>query len=151
MSTRRDYLWSNNGDSVTETEPAIVELEKTFRFEAAHHLPNVEADHRCARVHGHSYTITIRVTGPVDPDKGWLMDFNHIGDSVGPWIEQLDHRSLNDIEGLENPTTEVLAVWLWDRVVRQLPQLDAIIVAETERTRCVYRGARRPSPKGEKV
>lgn len=68
------------------------------------------------------------------------MDFGQIGEIVGPWIDKLDHQSLNDIDGLENPTTEVLAVWIWDRVVGQLPELDAIIVSETERTRCLYRG-----------
>ena len=133
---------------MSETKQTIVELEKTFRFEAAHHLPNVAPGHRCARVHGHSYAVTIRVKGPMDPQKGWLMDFGEIGRVVSPWIDKLDHQSLNDLDGLENPTTEVLAVWIWDRVAAELPYLEAVIVSETERTRCVYRGEHQSPSKG---
>jgi len=92
--------------------------------------------------------VTIRVKGPVDPQKGWLMDFGEIGRVVSPWIDKLDHQSLNDLEGLENPTTEILAVWIWDRIVNELPYLEAVIVSETERTRCVYRGAQASPAEG---
>ncbi len=118
----------------------IVELEKSFRFEAAHHLPNVPEGHPCARVHGHSYRLTVRVKGAVDPQMGWFVDYGEINQVVKPIVEALDHRDLNLIEGLENPTTEAVCVWIWNRISSEISGLDAVEVAETENTRCVYRG-----------
>ena len=119
-----------------------VVLEKSFRFEAAHHLPRVPDDHPCRRVHGHSYKLEVRVAGDLDPQTGWLMDFADISAAVRPLVERLDHHDLNTIEGLENPTAEWLAVWIWDRLEPALPGLDEIVVAETEKSRCRYRGGR---------
>jgi 6-pyruvoyltetrahydropterin/6-carboxytetrahydropterin synthase len=118
----------------------IVELEKSFRFEAAHHLPNVSEGHRCARVHGHSYRLTVRVKGTVDPQMGWFVDYGEINEVVKPIVEALDHRDLNLIPGLENPTTEAVCVWIWNRIASEISGLDAVEVAETENTSCVYRG-----------
>ncbi len=116
------------------------ELIRTFRFEAAHSLPNVPAGHKCRRVHGHNYRVDVHVTGEVDAKAGWVMDFGDIQSVVGPVIDQLDHRMLNDIPSLENATSELLAKWLWNRIQPSLPQLSAISVWETETSRCVYRG-----------
>ena len=118
----------------------IVELHRDVTFEAAHLLPNVPPGHKCARLHGHSFRIRIVVRGPVDPHTGWLMDFADIKSAWQPLDAQLDHFFLNDIAGLENPTSEVLAKWIWDRVVGALPQLHAIHVHETCTSGCVYRG-----------
>jgi len=116
------------------------ELAKTFGFESAHRLPHLPAEHKCARLHGHSFRVEVQVRGPLDPVLGWVMDYGAIKAAVSPLIEQLDHRYLNDIEGLENPTSEVLAVWLWQRVAPLLPGLSAIIVRETCTSACTYRG-----------
>ena len=116
------------------------ELLRTYRFEAAHRLPRVPDTHKCSRVHGHSYRIGIRVVGPVDPAHGWVMDFAALDTHVDPLIARLDHRLLNDIEGLDNPTSERLAMWLWEHLRPQLPLLTEVSVAETESSQCIYRG-----------
>ena len=119
-----------------------VELTKEFTFEAAHRLPMVPPDHKCARMHGHSFRVEVVVAGEIDPDMGWLVDYAHITDVVEPLIKQeLDHRSLNDVPGLENPTSEYLSVWLWRRLEPLLPGLTSITVAETCTARCTYRGS----------
>jgi len=117
-----------------------VELEKDFSLECAHRLPRVPADHKCARVHGHSFRVTVRVEGEVDERAGWLQDYADLARVWGPVHEALDHRSLNDVPGLENPTSEVLARWIWERLAPELPLLSAVTVAETCTARCVYRG-----------
>lgn len=117
-----------------------VELRKTFQFEAAHRLPRVPVDHKCARLHGHSFACEIVVEGECDPELGWLMDYADLKAVFRPIWESLDHRYLNEIPGLENPTSEVLAVWIWDRLKPQLPALVEVTVAETCTSRCTYRG-----------
>ncbi len=116
------------------------ELIKTFRFDAAHALPNVPADHKCRRVHGHSYRIDVHVTGPVDPEAGWVMDFGDIKLAAEPLLDELDHHMLSDIPGLENSTSEQIARFFWERLRPVLPLLSAITVWESESSRCVYRG-----------
>ena len=117
-----------------------VRLVKTFGFEAAHWLPTFPADHKCRRMHGHSFRVDVAVEGDVSPEKGYLVDYGEIAAAFEPLREQLDHRCLNDIEGLENPTAEMLAVWLWQRLAGALPLLVEIHVHETCTSRCVYRG-----------
>ena len=118
-----------------------VELRKTFQFEAAHLLPKLPAAHKCRRLHGHSIQTEIVVTGECDPQLGWLMDYADISELFKPLWEQLDHHYLNDIRGLENPTSENIAVWIWERLKPTLPLLSEVVVAETCTARCVYRGA----------
>jgi len=117
-----------------------VELVREYRFEAAHRLPKVPPGHRCARLHGHSYRIEVEVSGPVDEETGWLVDFYDMDRAVQPVIEELDHRLLNDIAGLENPTSERLCHYLWQRLSPALPGLSALTVWETVDSRCTYRG-----------
>jgi 6-pyruvoyltetrahydropterin/6-carboxytetrahydropterin synthase len=120
-----------------------VELTKDYTFEAAHRLPRVPADHKCARMHGHSYRISVTVAGDVDPAMGWLIDFAEITRVVEPLLKnELDHRTLNDVPGLENPTAELLSGWLWERLAPHLPHLSVITVHETCAARCTYRGPR---------
>jgi len=109
-------------------------------FEAAHFLPHVPPGHPCGRVHGHSYKIEIEVTGPVDATLGWVVDFGIIDELMAPLIHRLDHHLLNDIEGLQNPTIEQIAAWLWQKLKRDLPPLSGIVVHESSRARCLYRG-----------
>lgn len=120
----------------------FVRLTKTFTFEAAHLLPNFPEGHKCRRLHGHSYRVDVHVTGPVDPHTGWVMDFGEIKKAAGPVFDELDHRLLSDVPGLENSTSEVLAKHIWDRIVAALPGLSAVTVWESDSSRCVYRGPR---------
>lgn len=117
-----------------------IELRKTFQFEAAHLLPLLPETHKCRRLHGHSFQVEIVVTGDGDPKLGWLMDYAEIKRAFSPLWEQLDHRYLNEVRGLENPTSENVAVWIWDRLRPSLPLLTEVAVAETCTARCVYRG-----------
>ena len=118
-----------------------VELAREYRFEAAHRLPRVAPDHPCARMHGHSFRIEVMLAGEVDEARGWLVDFDEISRAVEPLLAgELDHRCLNDVPGLENPTSEVLCGWLWRRLAGRLPGLGAITVHETCTARCTYRG-----------
>jgi len=119
------------------------EISREFRFEAAHRLPFVTPGHKCARLHGHSFSATVTVTGPVAEKLGWVMDFDDISKIVKPIIDgELDHRYLNDIKGLENPTSEKIALWLWNKVKPHLPQLYKIVVHET----CTARAELCPFP-----
>lgn len=118
-----------------------VELVKEFRFEAAHRLPMVPPEHKCFRLHGHSYRIEVAVAGDVDPRLGWFVDFGEIAHTLEPILKaELDHRTLNDVPGLENPTAEVLAGWLWRRFAPLVTGLASITIHETCTSRCVYRG-----------
>lgn len=118
-----------------------VELSKDYGFEAAHRLPNAPPGHKCQRMHGHSYRVEITIAGEVDAHAGWLQDFADITAVVEPLLKrELDHRTLNDVPGLENPTAELLCAWLWSRLRPQLPNLGAITVHETCAARCTYRG-----------
>ena len=117
-----------------------VELRKTFQFEAAHLLPHLPATHKCRRLHGHSFLVEVAVTGECDPKLGWLMDYADISDAFKPFWEKLDHHYLNEVPGLENPTSENIAAWIWKRLKPKLPLLTEIVVAETCQSRCVYQG-----------
>jgi 6-pyruvoyltetrahydropterin/6-carboxytetrahydropterin synthase len=115
-------------------------LACTMRFEAAHHLPQVPPDHKCRRLHGHSFVVELSVVGPVDPSLGWVCDFADLRRAFAPLHAQLDHHYLNEVAGLDNPTSERLAIWIWDRLVDSLPGLHSVEVAETCTARCVYTG-----------
>lgn len=117
-----------------------MEIFKEFSFEAAHRLPNAAVGHKCARLHGHSFRVAIHVQGPVDSDAGWVMDFADISQTFKPLYEQLDHSYLNEIEGLENPTSEHLARWIWERLRPSLPGLSQVVIRETCTSGCIYRG-----------
>lgn len=117
-----------------------MQIYKDFRFEAAHRLPNVPEGHKCARLHGHSFQVRITVEGDPGAHSGWIMDYADIKQAVDPIIDQLDHYYLNDIAGLENPTSENLAIWLWQKIKPGLPELALIEVKETCTSGCFYSG-----------
>ena len=117
-----------------------VRLVHEFRFEAAHRLPRVPAGHKCARLHGHSFKVELSIDGPVNPDTGWFIDFGDLMAAWDPLHRQLDHNYLNEIDGLDNPTSEVLAKWIWDRIRQKIPQLARVTVFETCDARCEYQG-----------
>lgn len=112
---------------------------KAFTLEAAHRLPNVPEGHKCSRLHGHSFRVELHVEGPVDAHTGWVMDFADIKKAFAPLYDQLDHHYLNDIEGLENPTSENLARWIFQRLLPALPGLDQVVVHETCTSGASYR------------
>jgi 6-pyruvoyltetrahydropterin/6-carboxytetrahydropterin synthase len=122
--------------------PAAVEIFREFTFEAAHRLPYVPPDHKCARLHGHSYRVVVHVDGPVGDGTGWVQDFAELSCAMAPLLARLDHYYLNEIDGLDNPTSEVLAQWIWDHLRPALPDLSQVVVRETCTSGCVYRGDR---------
>ena len=117
-----------------------MDVFKIFRIEAAHRLPNVPPGHKCARLHGHSFAIELHVGGEADAHTGWVMDFAEIKTAFQPIFDLLDHNYLNDIAGLDNPTSERLAVWIWQRLQPTLPALSLVVVHETCTSGCRYRG-----------
>jgi 6-pyruvoyltetrahydropterin/6-carboxytetrahydropterin synthase len=117
-----------------------MDIFKRFQIEAAHRLPNVPAGHKCARLHGHSFGIEIHVSGTPDAQTGWIMDFADIKSAFAPIFDELDHHYLNEIPGLDNPTSERLAEWIWNRLKPALPSLSKIVIHETCTSGCVHSG-----------
>ena len=117
-----------------------MEIFKEFTFEAAHLLPNVPEGHKCGRLHGHSFYVKIFVSGEVDSHTGWIMDFADIKKAFSPIYDKLDHYYLNDIPGLENPTSENIARWVWMHLKPELPVLSKIEIRETCTSGCIYVG-----------
>jgi len=118
----------------------MMEIFKEFTFESAHRLPHVPEGHKCGRLHGHSFRAEIHVKGPVDPQSGWLIDFADIKKAFKPLEEQLDHNYLNEIPGLENPTSENIARWIWRNLIEELPNISKVVVRETCTCGAVYVG-----------
>jgi 6-pyruvoyltetrahydropterin/6-carboxytetrahydropterin synthase len=117
-----------------------MEIFKVFKFDSAHRLPNVAKGHKCSEIHGHSFRVEIHVEGTIDRHYGWVIDFDDIDKAFQPLLDQLDHKYLNDIEGLNNPTSENIAKWIWNRLQKNLPKLSKIIVQESPDSGCVFRG-----------
>lgn len=123
----------------SDTGIPTYEIFKSFQIEAAHWLPSVPEGHKCSRLHGHSFVIEIHVAGDLNP-AGWVMDFAEVKSAFQPLYDQLDHNCLNHIEGLENPTSERLAEWIWIRLQPRLEGLSEVVVKETCTSGCRYRG-----------
>lgn len=117
-----------------------MDIFNIFHLEAARRLPHLPAEHPCARLHGHSFKVEVHVSGPLDERLGWVTDFAEVERAWAPIKAALDHRTLNDVPGLENPTSERLAMWIWARLKPALPGLARIVVQETATAGCVYRG-----------
>ena len=117
-----------------------MEVFRVFRIEASHALGHLPGGHPCRAVHGHSWRIEVRAAGPVNEEAGWVLDFARIDEACRAVLAVLDHAHLNDIAGLERPTAENLARWVWRRLAPALPQLAQVVVWETEQAGCCYRG-----------
>jgi 6-pyruvoyltetrahydropterin/6-carboxytetrahydropterin synthase len=117
-----------------------MEIFKVFTIEAAHRLPFVPTGHKCGRLHGHTFQIEVHVQGPLDPQFGWIIDFAHIKGAFKLVEDQIDHRYLNEVEGLENPTSENVARWVWQKLKPSLPSLSRIVLRETCTSGCIYTG-----------
>lgn len=118
----------------------MMQIFNTYHLESARRLPGLPDAHPCSRLHGHSFKVEVFVSGPVLPATGWVMDFADLDAAFEPIRQQLDHRYLNEIAGLENPTSEILAQWIWQRLKPAVPGLSRIVIAETHRSGCVYSG-----------
>ncbi|EKD28171.1 MAG: 6-pyruvoyl tetrahydrobiopterin synthase [uncultured bacterium] len=118
----------------------IMELKKEFSFEASHYLPNAGKKHKCSSLHGHGFKVIFSVKGKVDKKYGWVMDFGQISLLVKPLIDKLDHSNLNEIKGLENPTSENIAIWFWEKLKKDIPLLHSIEVKESDKSSCVFFG-----------
>ncbi len=129
-------------DTSDERRRAATRITKSFTFDAAHWLPEVPEDHKCRRLHGHTYEVVIGLEGDLDPRLGWVLDYGEVSRAADPVIRGLDHRCLNDLPGLANPTAEILAAWLYERLAATLPQLADVTVRETPRTAAIYRPGR---------
>ncbi|AGH95318.1 6-carboxytetrahydropterin synthase QueD [Pseudobdellovibrio exovorus] len=114
------------------------ELKQHFQIESARFLPHLPADHPCSRMHGHSFKIILTLKGDLDPQIGWVVDYHQITQVMQPLLKQLDHRVLNEVEGLENPTSELLAKWIYERALKTLPILQRVTIMETPATECTY-------------
>ena len=125
---------------MSEKMNQVVELSHKFSFDSAHSLPNVPEDHKCRRLHGHTFHVEVLVQGTVGETSGWVMDYGQLKEVVRPVIALLDHRHLNEIDGLENPTSEHIAMWIWKRITDGLPGLSCVSIHETCNTGCHYRG-----------
>ncbi|RVU16414.1 6-carboxytetrahydropterin synthase QueD [Methylobacterium oryzihabitans] len=117
-----------------------MKITQAFTFEAAHRLPNVPATHRCHRMHGHSYRVELQLDGPVDPATGWVVDFFDVESAFAPVLARLDHYCLNEVPGLENPTAEHIAIWIWNAIRPALPALSSVKVFETPMSWAEYLG-----------
>ncbi len=124
-----------------------VRLQKTIEFQSAHWLPTFPQGHKCRRMHGHSFYADLFVEGEVDQAKGYLMDFGDIMKAVNPVRDRLDHYLLNDVPGLENPTAENIARWIYDQLKPALPLLVEVKVRETCTSAAIYRGPAPLSPR----
>ena len=117
-----------------------MEIYKEFSFDSAHFLPNVPDGHKCKEMHGHTYKLKVVVKGKPDPNLGWIMDFKDLKDALLPVIDRLDHKLINDIPGLQNPTAENITIWIWDQIKPSLPLLSRIELYETPTTGVIYSG-----------
>lgn len=120
------------------TDATMIEIKKTFEIESARFLPHLPTSHPCSRTHGHSFKITLRLQGPIDPTLGWLVDYNDITKIAMPVLNEIDHVVLNEVAGLENPTTENISIWLYKKLKMEIPELIQIIIKETRDTECSY-------------
>ena len=114
------------------------ELKQHFQIESARFLPNLSPDHPCSRMHGHSFKIILTLVGPIDPKLGWVQDYNDITRAMRPIMTQLDHHILNEVPGLENPTSELLAAWIYNHAIKPIPMLKHVTILETSLTECRY-------------
>ncbi len=140
----REYqsrIWSLTRPCQTTSWDTILEIYKDFTFEAAHRLPNVPEGHKCARLHGHSFRVRLVLSGELCPHRGWIMDFSDLKHAFKPIYDRLDHHYLNDIPGLENPTSENLAIWIWNQTKPLVDALSRVEIQETCTSGCIYTGS----------
>lgn len=117
-----------------------MQIFKQFSFDSAHFLPYVPDGHKCKEIHGHTYRVIVYVEGALEKQLDWVMDFAEIKKVIDPIVKSIDHKLLNNISGLENPTCEIIAVWLWNKIKPDVPLLTKIELHETPTSGAVYEG-----------
>ena len=117
-----------------------MDIFRIFHLQCARRLPMLPDAHPCSHLHGHSFRVEVHVSGPLDATLGWVVDFADIEAAWQPIHAALDHRNLNDITGLDNPTSERLAMWLWEKLKAALPGLSKVVVMETHDSGCAFSG-----------
>ncbi len=118
----------------------MAELSADFTLASARRLPNVTEGHPCGRLHGHTFGVRLVVRGAIDPQSGWVIDFADLANAWAPVHDALDHRLLNEVPGLANPTSENIALWIWKALRVTIPSLVAVEISETGGFRVIYRG-----------
>ena len=113
---------------------------KKYFFDAAHFMPNYSKDHKYGRVHGHTYEVVVRVDGNIDNQNNWVINYDELDDYVTPLLKVLDHKTLNDISGLKNPTSENLAKWFWLKLKKKIKNLESIEINRPRIGGCIYKG-----------
>lgn len=117
-----------------------MQIFKQFTFDSAHFLPFVPDGHKCKEIHGHTYRLIVYVDGELEQQLGWVMDFADMKIVIDPIVKSIDHKLLNNIAGLENPTCEIIAVWLWNKIKPEVPLLARIELHETPSSGAIYEG-----------
>ena len=117
-----------------------MKIFKNFTFDSAHFLPNVPEGHKCKELHGHTYRLTVILESELVKKLDWVVDFAEVKNVINPIIDSIDHKLLNDIEGLQNPTCEIVAIWLWNKIKDELPQLTKIELSENASSGVIYEG-----------
>lgn len=140
MRARAVQLGYAKGAMSSAQASGAFELVHTIRFESARRLPKTPKDHPCHNVYGLAFYLDVHVLGTLDEATGWVFDFSEIDRKMAPLYARIDHHYLNDIEGLENPTSEVLVRWIWERLAPELPGLTQLVLRENDRSRVIYRG-----------
>ncbi len=120
-----------------------MQIFRKFSFDSAHFLPNVPEGHKCRNIHGHTYKMIVFIEDDLDPKLNWVMDFAAINQAIDPIIKSIDHKLMNDIPGLENPTCEQIAIWLWNQIKEKIPQLVKIELNETPTSGVIYAGVKK--------
>jgi 6-pyruvoyltetrahydropterin/6-carboxytetrahydropterin synthase len=114
------------------------ELKQQFQIEAARFLPRLPTNHPCSRMHGHSFVILLTLQGNLDPEVGWVRDYHEISQTMSPLLKMMDHKVLNEVPGLENPTSENLCRFIYEHMKPQITELKSVTVKETSLTECTY-------------
>lgn len=115
-------------------------IYKQFTFDSAHFLPGVPEGHKCRNLHGHTYSFTVFIEGNLEEEQGWVIDYAELKKNIQPVIDLVDHQLLNNIPGLENPTSELISIWLWDKIKSIIPGLSKIELKETPTSGVIYEG-----------
>ena len=116
-------------------------IYKDFHFEAAHYLPSATPGSANARIHGHSFRARVTLEGEPDPATGYVVHFDELAAGIADSQDDLDHRLLNEVPGLESPTLERIALWLWNRLDNRVPGLAEVVIARDSCNEgCVYSG-----------
>tara|TARA_B100000963_G_C22519580_1_gene622367 strand:- start:404 stop:760 length:357 start_codon:yes stop_codon:yes gene_type:complete len=113
---------------------------KKYFFDAAHYLSDIGDNQDYKKMHGHSYEVVITLSGKVNHDNNWVMDLEELDKLVKPEISLLDHSTLNNVVGLENPTSENIAKWLWIKIKEKAPNLQSVEVNRPRIGGCIYSG-----------